>query len=429
MYDKPLAPKQIEFIKYSTKKWNLAHGAVRTGKTVCSVFRFMQACEECPDSQIFMIGHTSDTIFENAVRLILDSPQLAIFRPYCTWYSGARKLTFRGKTIKTLGAKDEGAIGQIQGKTMSLVYCDEMTLYPRSIIDMIDTRLSNPWSMGFATMNPGDPNHPLKTWIDKADSGDPNYYALHYVLDDNLYLDEAYKDRIRSSSKGLFYKRNVLGLWCMAEGAIFEFFDRKIHVVDEPPAPADYWIAGIDVGTRNAFACVLIGVCTGQKTQTGKCLWVEKEYYWDSSVKGRQKTLSEYAEDVAEFLEPYSIRGIYVDPSAAAFKVDMQRRGIHVIDANNDVFNGIQYMTSEMAKGNLFVCSECKNVIREIEGYVWDSKKAEKGIDAPMKVADHSLDAIRYAIYTHRVTTYDPYADKERQKEWMSNKYMPSRRF
>lgn len=416
----PFSPKQMEFILNSNRQWNLAHGSVRSGKTVGTLFRFMQAADQCPDSQIFMVGHSSDTIYQNAIRLLLESDQLAIFRPFCTWFSGKRQLKFRDKTITTLGAKDEGAIGQFQGKTMSLVYCDEMTLYPESITDMIDTRLSNPHSMGFASMNPSHPNHKIKQWIDKAEAGNPKYYSLHFTLDDNPYVDEDYKQRIRDSLSGLFYKRNYLGLWCLAEGAIFDFFDDKIHVVSKPPKAADYWIAGIDYGVSNAFACVLIGVSTGQYTQQGKCLWIEKEYYWDCKKTGRQKLNSEFANDVENFLEPYAIRAIYIDPSALAMKLELQRRGMHVVEANNDVQYGIEVMTSEMAKGNLFVCSECKNTIREIQNYVWDSKKSAQGEDAPVKKGDHAIDAIRYGIATHKVTTYQPYAHN-------SNKYQQER--
>jgi PBSX family phage terminase large subunit len=419
----PLSKKQMEFIINSTAKWNLAHGSVRSGKTVGTLFRFMQACKNCPDSQIFMVGHSSDTIFQNAVRLLLESSQLALFRPFCTWHTGNRELKFFDKTIKTMGAKDEGAIGQFQGKTMSLVYCDEMTLYPNSIIDMIDTRLSNPHSMGFASMNPSHPDHQLKKWIDKAEAGDKNYYSLHFNLDDNPYVDENYKQRIRDSLSGLFYKRNYLGLWCLAEGAIFDFFDRKVHVVSRPPAAADYWIAGIDYGTINAFVCLIIGISTGQYSQTGKRMWVEKEYYWNSKQTQKQKTNSEYANDVQEFLEPYSIKGIYLDPSAEAFQLELKRRGMHVIHAYNNVENGIQIMTSEMSKGNLYILEECKNTIREIESYVWDPKKSEKGFDEPLKKDDHCPDALRYAISTHKVNIYDPYKDKERNNEWKMNRY------
>jgi PBSX family phage terminase large subunit len=425
----PFAKKQLEFIINSQSHWNLAHGSVRSGKTVGTLFRFMQAVDRCPDSQIWMVGHSSDTIFQNAIRLLLESDQLSIFRPFCTWYAGKRQLKFRDKTISTLGAKDEGAIGGFQGKTFSLVYCDEMTLYPESIIDMIDTRLSNPHSMGFASMNPSHPNHKIKQWIDKAEAGDPNYYSLHFTLDDNPYVDESYKQRIRDSLSGLFYKRNYLGLWCLAEGAIFDFFDRKIHVVNRPPTAAEYWIAGIDYGSVNPFSCLLIGVSTGKYTQTGKRMWVEKEYYWNPKATGRQKVNSEFADDVQQFLEPYNVKHIYLDPSAEAFQLELRKRGMHVVHANNDVENGIQMMTSEMKKGNLYVCSECTNTIREIESYVWDSKAAEKGWDQPLKKDDHAVDALRYAIASHKVAVYDPFDQGKLQQEWMKSKYEPTRRF
>lgn len=423
----PLSPKQLQFIKHSVRHWNLAHGSVRCGKTVGTLFRFMQAAYECPDSQIFMIGHTSDTIYQNAIRLLLESPQMEIFRPFCTWFAGKRQLMFRDKVIQTLGVKNEGAIGAIQGKTFSLVYCDEMTLYPESIIDMIDTRLSNPWSMGFASMNPSHPNHKLKKWIDKAEQGDPNYYSLHFTLDDNPYVDDNYKQRIRDSLSGLFYKRNYLGLWCLAEGAIFDFFDKLVHVVPRPPCAADYWIASIDYGSVNPFCCLLIGVSSGKYNQTGKKIWVEKEYYWDPKKTGRQKVNSEYADDIQAFLEPYAVKQIYIDPSAEAFQLELRKRNMHVVHANNDVYNGIQKMTGEMRDGNLFVCAQCPNLIREIESYVWDSKEAEKGYDEPLKKDDHAVDALRYAIMTHKVSVYDPYTHNP--NEYAQNRFQSRSKF
>lgn len=420
------SPKQLRFIAESNRKWNLAHGSVRSGKTVSTLFRFMQACYECPDSQIWMVGHSSDTIYSNAIRLLFESPQYSIFRPFCTWYPGKRQIKFKDKTICTIGARDEGCIGGFQGKTFSLVYCDEITLYPESIIDMIDTRLSMPHSMGFASMNPSHPDHKVKKWIDLAEAGDPNYYSLHFNLDDNPFVEESYKERIRNSLSGTFYKRNYLGLWCLAEGAIFDFFDKNIHVVKRPPTAADYWIASIDYGTVNPFCCLLIGVCTGKYNNNGKKLWVEKEYYWDPKKTGRQKVNSEYADDLVDFLEPYGVKQIYIDPSAQAFQVEMQRRGFHMIHANNSVEDGIQMMSNEINSGNLVICAECKNLIREIEGYVWDPKQAVRGFDEPLKKDDHACDALRYFVASHKVVKYDPYSDEQRAREWRSAKYSPT---
>lgn len=413
--------KQLEYIKNANAKWNIAHGPVRSGKTVGSIFRFLTDCIACPDSAIYIVGHTFDTAYRNVVRKIMESAEFEMFRPFCTW--SGKKLYFRDKVIAVLGAKDEGAVGNFQGDTHSLTYCDEITLYPESIIDMIDTRLSCSHSKAHATCNPSHPEHKIKKWIDKAVGGDKNYYQIQITLDDNPYVEEDYKARIKGSLSGVFYKRNYLGLWCMAEGAIFDFFDRTIHVCKKPPAAAEYYIAGIDYGASNPFACALIGVSTGQYTQTGKKLWVEKEYYWDPKVTNRGKTNAEFCKDIVEFLEPYNVKQLYIDPSAAAFKIELRRAGVTCIDANNEVLDGIQMTGKEMQIGNLVIMDCCKNLIRELESYVWDKKKAENGDDAPLKKNDHLIDALRYCCATHKVSIYQPYKHQEMADEWRRNKY------
>ncbi len=428
MLEQKLAPKQLEFLANANAKWNIAHGSVSCGKTVGSLFRFMYDVDVCPDSDIYMVGHSSETIYRNAVRLLLENPEFGIYRPFCVWQPGKRVLKYKDKNITCLGAKDEGAVGAFQGLTMSLCYSDEITLYPDSVIDMIDSRLRKQHSRAIATCNPKHPEHKIKQWIDKADAGDKNYYHLHYTLDDNPFVPQEYKERIRDSTSGVFYKRNYLGLWCLAEGAIFDFFDRSVHVVRQPPTAAEYWIAGIDYGISNAFACVLIGVSTGRYTQTGRRWWVEKEYYWDCKKTGRQKINSEFATDIQNFLEPYSLRQIYIDPSALAMKLELQRRGLHVVEANNDVLNGIEMMITEMGKGNLTICSECTNLIREIENYVWDDKKAKMGDDAPVKKGDHAVDALRYCIASHKINDYQPYKDSHNPDDYRQGRFDPGRR-
>lgn len=424
-----LAPKQLKFVLESTKKINLAHGSVRSGKTIANTFRVMQAVNECPDSQIWFIGHTASTIYDNVVRLIIEprplgTPDpLAVFRPFCKWMTGKRELVFvdsRGnlKRISTVGAKDAGAIGAIQGKTMSIVYGDEMTLFPPVIIDMLSTRISNPHSMMFGTMNPSYPTHVLKNWIDKARAGDPNYYEMQFKLEDNPFVEDSYKERIKNSLSGVFYKRNYLGEWTLAEGAIFDFFDPAIHVVSKPPRAADYWIVGVDYGTNNAFGAVLIGVNCGKFTQEKPMMWAEKEYYWDYKKKGHQKSSTEFADDLKNWMEPYSIKALYLDPSAANFRIDLQRRGIHPVNADNEVNDGIVKTMSLLKEGSLFICKDCPNLIREIQSYVWHPKCMEKGEDQPLKMNDHAVDALRYAVNTHKPARFDneDYYNRQQQQ-------------
>jgi PBSX family phage terminase large subunit len=407
--DKPFSDKQLEFILKAFSPWNFAHGSVSTGKTVCTLFRFLQAVNDCPDSEIAMIGKTSTTLYNNVINLIFECPQLALFRPFCNWMPSKRALTYKNKTVTTYGAKDEGAVQLIQGRSLSLAYCDEMTLYPDSFIHMLDSRLRKAHSMGFGAMNPAHPEHIVKQWIDKGVAGDPNYYSLHFTLEaDAPFLSEIYKKRVVDASSGLFYKRNVLGLWCLAEGAIFDFFDRAIHVCRKAPAAAEYFIAGVDFGLNNPCACVIVGVNTGIRTQSSKKVWAEAEYFWDHKKRGRMKSVSELAKDIAEFIEPYGVRSVYIDPSGLPLKVDLSRLGVHTVDADNEVLDGIALLTSEMSKGTLYISENCKNLIREVETYVWDAKESAKGYDEPIKKDDHALDAFRYAMATHKVASYNP---------------------
>ena len=78
----------------------------------------------------------------------------------------------------------------------------------------------------------------------------------------------------------------------------------------------------------------------------------------------------------------------------------MQRKGYRLQSAANEVVPGITMVQLFLSQNRLKISKNCPNLIREIQGYVWDDKKALLGIDAPIKKDDHLLDALRYMIYT-----------------------------
>ena len=54
----------------------------------------------------------------------------------------------------------------------------------------------------------------------------------------------------------------------------------------------------------------------------------------------------------------------------------------------------------------------CTNLIKEFYSYSWDTKAIERGEDAPLKVDDHCLDALRYFVNTILIRNSDPYSDE-----------------
>jgi phage terminase large subunit len=131
-------------------------------------------------------------------------------------------------------------------------------------------------------------------------------------------------------------------------------------------------------------------------------VWVEDEYYYDSKIHQRQKTDTEYADDLQKFIEGKPIRAIYIDPSAVSFRIELQKQGVtNLYEAENEVIDGIRFVNAMLNNGTLKICANCKNFIKEMQSYVWDAKCQKTGIDKPLKQNDHLMDSCRYALFTH----------------------------
>ena len=266
--------------------------------------------------------------------------------------------------------------------------------------------------------NPDGPYHWFKVnWINKAtgylgkeqvrkirqkakaegkDPGLKELLYLHFTMDDNLSLDEEVKARYRSMYIGVFFKRYILGLWAAAEGVIYDMFDEARHVRDIK----DFFqllingnrYVSCDYGTQNATVFLL-----WNKGRDGVWYCI-REYYYSGRDKGRQKTDSEYADDLKKWLDGTKIKAIIVDPSAASFIAELRKRGYKVLKANNDVLDGIRLVGMLLNLELLKFASSCTETIKEFASYIWDEKALERGEDKPVKQHDHSCDAVRYFV-------------------------------
>jgi PBSX family phage terminase large subunit len=264
--------------------------------------------------------------------------------------------------------------------------------------------MSVPGAKSFWTTNPDSPHHWLKVnYINKG--MEVNCRSFHWGIDDNPFLDPEFVDALKREYTGLFKKRFVDGLWVLAEGAIYDMFDDEQHVNLGPPFEPDYYIIGVDYGTGNPTAFVLIAV---KHPHNGRPLaWCEREYYYDSTKAMRQKTDHEYALDLKHFIEKREfqlkiVSNCYVDPSAASFKRECEKQGIAIItDADNDVLNGIRTVSTMLYQNRYSIHALAEQTISDYPAYVWDAKKAKRGVEEPVKSDDHTKDAERYALHTH----------------------------
>lgn len=335
-----------------------------------------------------IIGVSRDSIQRNVL------PTLYKILGFPLPTSKTMQATLYGRTIYFVGAHDESSVRKIQGSTLSFAYVDEATCIPLPFWRMLLSRLSITGSQLFATCNPEGPAHWLKKdFIDRA--GDLDLINWNFTLDDNPSLDPSYKENLKKEYSGMWYARYILGQWAVAHGLIYDSFTPD-NIYEKPKWNPSYYIMGIDYGTTNPTAAVIIAVNPKQWPQ----LRVEEEFYYDAAVKGRSKTDQELVDDLKKFVGWRAIRSVYIDPAAASMKIALRQADMPVIDAENDVLLGIKITSKFISNLNLVIHKSCKTLIEHIQSYAWDEKAASRGEDKPVKQNDHILDALRYACVT-----------------------------
>lgn len=397
----PLSNKQIESFAHSDKRINIWCGAVRSGKTYSSILKLIYLLQEGPPGNALIVGVTRESVQTNVIN---DLCEMLGISPIS---SKSNEVEILGRRVRILGANDLGSVRKIQGSTLAIAYVDEAAVIPESFFTMLLSRLSKEGATLLATANPEGPYHWLKTkFIDKESDLDLRYFD--FELDDNPALPQAYKDAIKKEYTGVWYNRMILGQWAVAEGLVYDSFDEQ-NQIEEKPSNANYYIAGLDYGTTNPTACVLVGVNLNGFPK----VWVEDEYVYNSKEALRAKADWELANDIEEFLRPYYVKHLYVDPSAASLKIELRRRKIPIRDANNDVIPGIKIVGGMVSTKELAVCKKCKTLIKELHTYSWDPKAADRGQDAVLKEFDHNCDALRYCIATHFPHGLEARADRD----------------
>ncbi|MFF9727803.1 PBSX family phage terminase large subunit, partial [Streptomyces gardneri] len=320
-----LSPKQIDSIMEARAFQNIWEGSVRSGKTIASLLCWLDfVCNRPDGGELVMVGRTRDSLARNVFGPLTDP---TIFGPLTRdihYTNGAPTANVLGRTVHALGANDAQAEPKVRGLTCAGAYVDELTTLPKTFYDQLNARCSVEGSRIFGTTNPDNPNH----WARREYLLRPRETRLrswHFVMDDNPGLSAAYKARTKASYRGLFYKRNVLGLWVMAEGAIYVAYDEATLVVDTLPEMRRYWL-GMDYGTVNATSVILLGEGVDGR------LYACAEWRHDSRKAQRQMTDAQYSAAIRQWLADYrppgapstASKGVtpewsFVDPSAASF--------------------------------------------------------------------------------------------------------------
>lgn len=394
----PFSPKALDFLANSNAKLNILHGSVRSSKTICCTVRWLDFLLNGPKGDLAMLGKTTATLQRNVLNDLFD----IIGPKNYKWVNRQQgELNLFGRRVYCFGANNEDAESKIRGATFAGSLCDEVNLYPHSVFNQLMARMSVVGSKCFCNCNPDSPYHWFYTeYITNDAIQDKKVWK--FLMEDNLSLDPGYIQTLKQMYTGVWYERMILGNWVSAEGRIYDMFSRDKHMINTYNyiqhnniyPSAIKWLVGCDYGTSTVMSWGLYA-----KLPDGVVLKV-REYYYDAVKQKMQKTDYEFANEFQQWLGGIIPKSVYCDPSAASWKTELTRRGFRVLNANNDVVNGIRYVATCLNTNKYFIDETCINTEKEYLSYVWDSNAQLSGKDKPVKEHDHTCDTDRYVLYT-----------------------------
>ena len=220
--------------------------------------------------------------------------------------------------------------------------------------------------------------------------------CIHYAVSsrDNPYVPQWYLEKLLSKYGSHERAAREQGEFTTIEGRVYADWLRDLHVVSSFDPP-DHWerMGSIDFGTRNPFCFLYMALDPADDT------WHLVDEYYQT-----ERTLAEHARAIDKITNHGSPSPMWIvaDPEDRGSRLSLAREhGISTTTAKKQIRAGINSVAERLrpdAEGrpHLLVHAKCTNLIREMEGYVWDHRP---GKDVPMKRHDHAMDALRYACH------------------------------
>ena len=335
--------------------------------------------------------------------------------------------------ISVIGFKscDQGR-EKFQGTSLDYVWFDEEP--PEDIYDECRMRVFDRKGDIFGTMTPlkGLTFVYERIYLNKFDDKEVWYEFMEWA--DNPYLSKDEISALAATMDDTAAQSRRYGKFAEnAAGLVYPEFDERVHVIEPFAVPKEWQDnISIDPGLNNPLSAHWYAVdyddnvyVVYEHFAAGKDI----DYHaaeiakicdrlgWKRDFRGRicalidsaakQRTLS----GVKSVCELFYERGILVNP-----------------DVNKDLFSGIacvkSYLRRDNGLPNLYIFSNCVNLIRELKKYFWG------GGDVPKKEDDHSLDEMRYYLMSRpkKLPPAPEKTDVQKEKERLWRKVLRERR-
>ena len=381
-----LQKKVISCMKYKNPKILVCSGAKRSGKTYVLTFVFLMHISKFKNKGYsFIIGGTTQASIR---RNILNDLEAILGKSINL--SKDNHFRLFGNKVYCFDGANADSYKKARGFTAYGAFLNEATTLHDSFVKEVISRCSGVGARIYMDTNPENPTHSVKTdYIDKdgqmLSNGQLNIKAFNFTLYDNTFLNKEYVESIEASTPtGMFFDRDILGIWVASEGVVYQDFNKDVHYIKEANIGFKKVFCGVDFGWEHYGSIVVVG------------LGLDDRYYLIKEYAYKHKDIEYWINIAKEIIKEYGNINFYCDYARPDYVHKLQINGIRAINAKKDVLEGISTVATLFKTNKLLILEDNVNIFKtEIYNYVW-----AKGKDEPIKSSDDVLDSLRYAIYT-----------------------------
>lgn len=356
-------------------------GGSRSGKTYSIIQLLIGIAHNEPGKRISIVSHSLPHIKRGALRdfkIIMHGMDIWDDNQ---WSATNFIYTFEnGSYIELFGLEDES---KARGPGRDILFVNEANLIKKTLFDQLAMRTTGKI---FTDWNPADFN----SWVyELADA--PGSAKIHSTYQDNIKnlspLQVQYIESYKNLPDDFMWKVYGLGL----RGAAKELIYTHWKVVKELPGKGDI-IYGLDFGYTAPCAMVKVEIYDN-------CLYVQELLYRSGMT----------VSDLAQYLKTLDLgrSPIYADAAEPKSIEEVKRYGFNVHPADKDVWAGILKVKSMP----LYLIGD--NLHNEAGSYKWKKDKNDNVLEEPVKMHDHLMDALRYAVFTYLGKPKIVFADAE----------------
>lgn len=419
-------PKQYNaFVSTKRNRFTVYSGAVGAGKTMFAAHVAIEACVNNPGTKGFLgcltytqLKNVLFTTFKEEVykyeELLRENGIPITLLKRLTTSKGNMEAEFNnGSIIYFIACEKEE---KLRGYNLDFFILDEPIEIDETIFTQLLGRMRGkhlPRTFGLLTTNPGAETH----WIYRRfyENDDPDYVHIDTCTYDNIFLDPSYITNMENAYDEDWVKRMLKGEWGAYTGQIFKSYSYDRHVRDLSrisDKDIKYYVAGVDWGITNPSAIITLGITKKND------VYVIDEYRNDFA-KENNKTSNVVSKVIETLDKKYHYRKVYCDPSAKDLIVQTKALGVSIEKADNDVLSGIGKINSLLQKDRIKIDKHCEYLRKEMPAYARKKDSMNNNpTEDPVKMNDHSIDALRYGLTNFRTFGYSNIVGWVRQTGW-----------